>query len=82
MYRNLELTLWIGLMLGASYTDLRHRMVPDWSESLYCSLFPVGAPEAASPAGILCAILFFLQQYAGEESVEGISSLWQHAVCT
>ena len=30
MYRNLELTLWIGLMLGASYTDLRHRMVPDW----------------------------------------------------
>ena len=44
MYRNLELTLWIGLMLGASYTDLRHRMVPDWLNLCIaaCSLLAIG----------------------------------------
>ncbi len=81
MYRNLELTLWIGLMLGASYTDLRHRMVPDWLNLCIAACSLLGH-QSGSPAGILCAIPFLLQQYAGEESVEGISSLWQHAVCT
>lgn len=57
MYRNLELTLWIGLMLGASYTDLCHRMVPDWLNLCIaaCSLL---RHQGGSPAGILCAIPF------------------------
>ena len=57
MYRNLELTLWIGLMLGASYTDLRHRMVPDWLNLCIAACSLLGH-QSGSPAGILCAIPF------------------------
>ena len=57
MYRNLELTLWIGLMLGASYTDLRHRMVPDWLNLCIAACSLLGH-QGGSPAGILCAIPF------------------------
>ena len=81
MYRHLELTLWIGLMLGASYIDFRHRMVPDWL-NLCIAACPCWGCGAEHWQGFCAPSLFFLQQGAGEESVAGTSSLWQHAVCT
>ena len=59
MYRNLELTLWIGLMLGASYTDLRHRMVPDWLNLCIAACSLLGL-RSGTLAGVLCAIPFLL----------------------
>lgn len=59
MYRHLELTLWIGLMLGASYIDFRHRMVPDWL-NLYIAACSLLGLRSGTLAGVLCAIPFLL----------------------
>ncbi|MFR3755458.1 MAG: prepilin peptidase [Enterocloster sp.] len=59
MYRHLELTLWIGLMLGASYIDFRHRMVPDWLNLCIAACSLLGL-RSGTLAGVLCAIPFLL----------------------
>ncbi|MCD7991291.1 MAG: A24 family peptidase [Clostridia bacterium] len=59
MYRNLELTIWIGLMLGASYTDLRYRMVPDWL-NLSIAVCSLPGFQNGTLAGSLCAIPFLM----------------------
>ena len=59
MYRYLELTLWIVLMLGASYSDFRHRMVPDWLNLCIAACSLLGL-QRGTLAGVLCALPFLL----------------------
>ena len=53
------LNLWVGLLLMASYIDIRHRKVPDWL-NLCIAFSSLPGFQPGNLAGILCAMPFLL----------------------
>lgn len=59
MCKIFELTMWICFMLAASYTDIRHRVVPNWLN--FCiAVCSLPGLQLENLAGILCSIPFLL----------------------
>lgn len=53
-----QMGVWIVFILLASYFDIRYRMVPDWLNLGIAACSLLGFQR--NPAGILCAVPFFL----------------------